>query len=62
MSVRTAMNGLPHRWRDVLWRMHVEGQSASAIAAELGASSQSVYALAHRALKALRCAYAMSAA
>jgi RNA polymerase sigma factor (sigma-70 family) len=57
MSVHEAMDELPYRWRDVLWRMHVEGQSPSALAEELGATPQSVSALAYRARKALRCAY-----
>ena len=57
ISVRAAMDGLPHRWRDVLWRMHVEGQSPSALAAESGATAQAVSALAYRARKALRCNY-----
>jgi DNA-directed RNA polymerase specialized sigma24 family protein len=40
--------------------MHVEGQSPSALAEELGATAQSVSALAYRARKALRCAYERS--
>jgi RNA polymerase sigma factor (sigma-70 family) len=57
ISVHAAMDGLPHRWRDVLWRMHVEGQSPTALADEIGVSPQSVSALAYRARKALRCNY-----
>jgi RNA polymerase sigma factor (sigma-70 family) len=61
ISVRTAMALLPQRWRDILWRVHVEGQSPSALAKEFGVTANSVSVLAHRARKALRCAYAMSA-
>lgn len=57
IAVRAAMDGLPRRWRDVLWRVHVEGQSPSALAAESGATAQAVSALAYRARKALRCNY-----
>jgi DNA-directed RNA polymerase specialized sigma24 family protein len=37
--------------------MHVEGQSPSALADEIGATAQAVSALAYRARKALRCNY-----
>jgi RNA polymerase sigma factor (sigma-70 family) len=60
MSMQEAMDDLPYRWRDVLWRMHVEGESPSALAEEIGATAQSVSALAYRARKALRCAYESS--
>ncbi|HEY2166849.1 MAG TPA: sigma-70 family RNA polymerase sigma factor [Jatrophihabitantaceae bacterium] len=61
VSVRAAMGGLPQRWRDVLWRMHVEGHSPSALAEEFGVSANSVSAMAHRARNALRSAYQLSA-
>lgn len=58
LSIQAAMRRLPARWREILWRVHVEGHSPAALAAELGASTQSISALAYRARKALRCAYA----
>lgn len=61
MSVRAAMATLPPRWRDVLWRMHVEGRSPAALAAELGATPQSVSAAAFRARRAFRVAFAQPA-
>lgn len=61
MSVRAAMATLPPRWRDVLWRMHVEGLSPAALAEEFGGSPRAVSAVAFRARRALRLAYAESA-
>jgi RNA polymerase sigma factor (sigma-70 family) len=57
LSVRSAMKSLPPRWREVLWSLHVEGQSPAELAADLGATAQSISALAYRARKALRRAY-----
>jgi RNA polymerase sigma factor (sigma-70 family) len=58
LSIQAAMQRLPARWREILWRVHVEGHSTAALAAEFGASTQAISALAYRARKALRCAYA----
>jgi RNA polymerase sigma factor (sigma-70 family) len=58
MSVRAAMAALPPRWREVLWRVHVEGQSPAALAAEFGGTPQAASAVAFRARRALRLAYA----
>ena len=57
MMIRTAMATLPPRWRDVLWQMHVEGHSPTALAEEFGGTPQAVSAVAFRARRALRLAY-----
>jgi RNA polymerase sigma factor (sigma-70 family) len=54
LTVRAAMAHLPPRWRDVLWDVDVEGWSPAHVAAECGASAQSVHALVYRARRALR--------
>jgi RNA polymerase sigma factor (sigma-70 family) len=61
VAVQAAMSELPQRWREVLWRMHVEGQSPSALADELGGTAKSMSAVAFRARRALRDAYEQSA-
>ena len=55
--VRTALSGLPERWRLVLWRVEVEGRRPREVADELGLRPNAVAALAYRARKALRQAY-----
>jgi len=57
LLVRNAMNNLPPRWRDILWRLDVEGHKPATLALESGVSAQSIYALAYRARRALRIAY-----
>jgi RNA polymerase sigma factor (sigma-70 family) len=57
-SVQHAMCGLPQRWKDILWRLDVEGQTPASIADEIGVTPQSISALAYRARKAFRLAYA----
>jgi RNA polymerase sigma factor (sigma-70 family) len=57
VCVRTAMQSLPQRWKDVLWLIDVEGHTPKSIAGATGVSAQSVSALAYRARRALRRAY-----
>lgn len=57
VCVRTAMQTLPQRWKDVLWLLDVEGHTPKTIAGATGVSAQSVSALAYRARRALRLAY-----
>ncbi|WP_326948889.1 sigma-70 family RNA polymerase sigma factor [Amycolatopsis sp. NBC_01307] len=52
-----AFAGLPERWRIVLWRTEIEGESPARIARDLGMSPNSVAALAYRAREGLRQAY-----
>lgn len=48
---------LPERWRNVLWRTEVEGESPAQVAAALGMTPNGVSALAYRAREGLRQAY-----
>ncbi len=48
---------LPERWRAVLWRTEIEGQSPAEVAPILGLTANGVSALACRARKGLRQAY-----
>jgi RNA polymerase sigma factor (sigma-70 family) len=48
---------LPERWRKVLWRTEIEGESPAAIADQLGLTANGVSALACRAREGLRQAY-----
>jgi RNA polymerase sigma factor (sigma-70 family) len=53
-----ALTGLPERWRTVLVHLEVEGKSTAEVAALLEIHANAVAALAFRARKALRIAYA----
>ncbi len=57
-----AFDLLPARWRDVLWRMEVEGHRPASIAAQLGLTPNATAVLAHRARRGLRRAYLCAAA
>lgn len=52
-----AFNGLPERWRAVLWHTEVEGETPASIAPLLGLSPNAVAALAVRAREGLRQQY-----
>lgn len=52
--VGRALLNLPPQWREVLWRVEVDGEKVSTIAAETGRSPNSVSALASRARRRLR--------
>jgi RNA polymerase sigma factor (sigma-70 family) len=52
-----AFASLPERWRTVLWRTEIEGESPSRIAEDLGMTPNGVAALAYRAREGLRQAY-----
>jgi len=52
-----AFASLPERWRTVLWRTEIEGESPAQIAKLLGMTPNSVAALAYRAREGLRKAY-----
>ncbi|MEV4145939.1 sigma-70 family RNA polymerase sigma factor [Amycolatopsis sp. NPDC049691] len=52
-----AFASLPERWRTVLWRTEIEGESPARIAQDLGMTPNSVAALAYRAREGLRQAY-----
>ncbi|HWO64717.1 MAG TPA: sigma-70 family RNA polymerase sigma factor [Umezawaea sp.] len=54
----TALTRLPERWRTVLVLLEVEGKSTAEVAALLEMQANAVAALAFRARKALRIAYA----
>ncbi len=56
-TVQLAMCDLPQRWKDILWRLDVEGQTPAAIAVEIGATAQAISALGYRARRAFRKAY-----
>lgn len=56
-AINDAMRELPARWRDILWRIDVEGTKPAVVAQECGASAQSIHALVYRARRALRAAY-----
>jgi DNA-directed RNA polymerase specialized sigma24 family protein len=49
-----ALTRLPRTWREVIWRIEVEGEKVAAIAREQGKSANSVSAIASRARKRLR--------
>lgn len=49
-----ALAKLPRAWREVLWRVEVDGEKVAAIAAEQGKSPNSVSAIASRARRRLR--------
>ncbi|MGB3442738.1 MAG: sigma-70 family RNA polymerase sigma factor [Actinophytocola sp.] len=52
-----AFAGLPERWRTVLWRTEIEGESPAQIAGTLSMTPNGVAALAYRAREGLRQAY-----
>ncbi|WP_233226032.1 sigma-70 family RNA polymerase sigma factor [Amycolatopsis sp. CA-126428] len=52
-----AFAGLPERWRTVLWRTEIDGESPAKIAEDLGMTPNGVAALAYRAREGLRQAY-----
>ena len=52
-----AFAGLPERWRTVLWRTEVEGESPAQVARRLEMTPNAVAALAYRAREGLRQAY-----
>lgn len=52
-----AYQSLPERWRIVLWRTEIEGESPALVAVSLGMTANSVSALAYRAREGLRQAY-----
>lgn len=52
-----AFAALPERWRIVLWRTEIEGESPAQIARQLGMTPNGVAALAYRARQGLREAY-----
>ncbi|MEQ0565435.1 sigma-70 family RNA polymerase sigma factor [Amycolatopsis sp. NEAU-NG30] len=52
-----AFASLPERWRTVLWRTEIDGESPARIAADLGMTPNGVAALAYRAREGLRQAY-----
>jgi RNA polymerase sigma factor (sigma-70 family) len=53
-DVGRALARLPDSWREVLWRIEVEGEKAGALAAERGQSANSISAIASRARRRLR--------
>jgi RNA polymerase sigma factor (sigma-70 family) len=52
-----AFASLPERWRSVLWRTEIVGESPAEIAEDLGMTPNGVAALAYRAREGLRQAY-----
>ncbi|WP_329048404.1 sigma-70 family RNA polymerase sigma factor [Amycolatopsis sp. NBC_01488] len=52
-----AFASLPERWRAVLWRTEIEGESPAKIAEDFGMTPNGVAALAYRAREGLRQAY-----
>lgn len=52
-----AFASLPERWRAVLWRTEIEGESPARIAEDFGMTPNGVAALAYRAREGLRQAY-----
>jgi len=52
-----AFASLPERWRMVLWRTEIDGESPAQIAPQLGMTANGVAALAYRAREGLRQAY-----
>lgn len=56
--VAKAFARLPRRWRRVLWYMEIEHQTATEVGERFGISRNSAAALAYRARKGLREAYA----
>ncbi|WP_051111615.1 sigma-70 family RNA polymerase sigma factor [Sciscionella marina] len=55
--IARAFANLPERWRNVLWRVEVEGERPSAVGGRLGLSANATAALARRARDGLRAAY-----
>jgi RNA polymerase sigma factor (sigma-70 family) len=55
--VRRALDGLPDRWRTVLWLTVVEGLSPAEVGRRIGVTPAAVVALAYRSRRGLRTAY-----
>lgn len=55
--IRRAFTSLPERWRNVLWKMEVEGERPAVVATNFGLSPNATAALARRARQGLRAAY-----
>jgi RNA polymerase sigma factor (sigma-70 family) len=55
--VRQALDGLPDRWRTVLWLTVVEGLSPAEVGRRIGVTPAAVAALAYRSRQKLRLAY-----
>src|SRR3954451_16944262 len=55
--IRRAFTSLPERWRNVLWKMEVEGERPAAVATNFGLSPNATAALARRARQGRRAAY-----
>jgi RNA polymerase sigma factor (sigma-70 family) len=52
-----AFSTLPERWRNVLWKVEVEGERPAVVATNFGLSPNATAALARRARQGLRAAY-----
>jgi RNA polymerase sigma factor (sigma-70 family) len=52
-----AFTSLPERWRNVLWKVEVEGERLTMVASMFGLSPNATAALARRARRGLRAAY-----
>jgi RNA polymerase sigma factor (sigma-70 family) len=55
--IARAFSSLPERWRNVLWRIEVEGERPAETAPHFGLSANATAALARRARDGLRAAY-----
>lgn len=55
--ITRAFTSLPERWRNVLWKVEVEGERPAVVATRFGLSPNATAALARRARQGLRAAY-----
>ena len=55
--IARAFTSLPERWRNVLWKVEVEGERPAVVAINFGLSPNATAALARRARQGLRAAY-----
>ena len=55
--ITRAFTSLPERWRNVLWKVEVEGERPAAVGINIGLSANATAALARRARQGLRAAY-----
>lgn len=55
--ITRAFTSLPERWRNVLWKVEVEGERPAVVAINFGLSANATAALARRARQGLRAAY-----
>ena len=55
--ITRAFTSLPERWRNVLWKVEVEGERPAVVATNFGLSANATAALARRARQGLRAAY-----